>query len=269
MVLGIGFIMIAAIFPVAIKQTQATGEETNASHIAKGGVDYFEKIASGTTMPPTTASAGPGKVVASGLFWNMLQGNLIIPSDPRYAWVPLYKRDMDAKTGEASPYAQVIIIGVQVRNRSQYEAKFDTAVLGAATPNLQARPLTGTFVYANPAGSGPDLVTLADSSVVGATTSAAEGAYLVVADDASTGGATNGFIYRLGNPTSTANQWELAPGNDTYGSAATNGRPAASQAIPVFMLGRGYNDVSASPADTTFSGPAQDVAVYTTFVTVH
>ncbi len=113
MVLGIGFIMIAAIFPVAIKQTQATSEETNAATIAKGGVDYFEKIATNAVMPTTTSNPGPGMVVAADSstgggntsFWSALEGNMILPSDPRYAWVPMYKRDIDATTGVASPYA--------------------------------------------------------------------------------------------------------------------------------------------------------------------
>src|SRR6476620_7624896 len=59
MVLALGFIMIAAMFPVTIRQTQSTVEETNGAHLAKGAVDYLQNIASEDlfpyTVPPTTA----------------------------------------------------------------------------------------------------------------------------------------------------------------------------------------------------------------------
>src|SRR5947209_11960518 len=42
MILGIGFIMVAAMFPVAIKQTQLTGQETNAATLATDAADMIE-----------------------------------------------------------------------------------------------------------------------------------------------------------------------------------------------------------------------------------
>src|SRR5687768_608030 len=40
-VLGIGFIMIAAIFPVALLQTQSTLEETVGTAVTRNGVSYL------------------------------------------------------------------------------------------------------------------------------------------------------------------------------------------------------------------------------------
>ena len=61
-VLGIGFIMVAAMFPVALSQSKTTADETVAATVARGAVSYLEQIADDTpggatarpsTMPPT------------------------------------------------------------------------------------------------------------------------------------------------------------------------------------------------------------------------
>src|SRR5437773_10279821 len=49
-VLGIGFIMIAAIFPVAIQQSKATNDETTAAATAKTQISTLQDVVSnGTT----------------------------------------------------------------------------------------------------------------------------------------------------------------------------------------------------------------------------
>src|SRR2546423_11752647 len=53
MVLGIGFIMIAAMFPVTIRQTQTTMEETQAANMAKEAMAYLQSIATDENFPPT------------------------------------------------------------------------------------------------------------------------------------------------------------------------------------------------------------------------
>ena len=45
MILGIGFIMIAAMFPVAIRQTEATNQETIGASVGRGAFGYGEQIA--------------------------------------------------------------------------------------------------------------------------------------------------------------------------------------------------------------------------------
>src|SRR3954447_1513032 len=63
MILALGFIMIAAMFPVTIRQTQSTVEETSGAHLAKGAVDYLQSIASDDmfpyTVPPKTGIIPP------------------------------------------------------------------------------------------------------------------------------------------------------------------------------------------------------------------
>src|SRR5690348_329057 len=45
-ILGVGFIMVAAIFPVAIQQAKSTTEETTAAAIARGTATYVGSVLS-------------------------------------------------------------------------------------------------------------------------------------------------------------------------------------------------------------------------------
>ncbi|MDQ3439620.1 MAG: hypothetical protein M3478_04660, partial [Planctomycetota bacterium] len=130
-VLGIGFIMIAAMFPVAISQSQATAQESTAASIARGAVNHIQAIATNVNMPhtdvvpaqPARASgftavgtgAGPYSPATEG-YWNAVKGNLILQTDPRFAYVPFYRREQN------SSFAQVILIITQCRERAAYDA---------------------------------------------------------------------------------------------------------------------------------------------------
>src|SRR5438477_264784 len=48
MILGIGFIMIAAMFPVAIKQTENSQQETIGAAVARAAVDHLQQFAQQT-----------------------------------------------------------------------------------------------------------------------------------------------------------------------------------------------------------------------------
>jgi hypothetical protein len=152
MVLALGFIMIAAMFPVTIRQTQSTVEETVGAHLAKGAVDYLQGIASEDlfpyTCPPRTGIIPPQpdltkqaefvslKDVQKYLVptantpaaWGnattgyfpadyAVRGNMINANNPRTAWIPFYRREANSQV------AQVIVIAVQSRNRDQYVAQ--------------------------------------------------------------------------------------------------------------------------------------------------
>ncbi len=268
LILGIGFILIAAIFPVALKQTQATSEETTAATIAKGGVSYLAKYntqsywytpagaVASATMPdgyvhpigPTAVAGEP--VMTNTTLWPLISGNLILPSDPRYAWIPLYRQV------NGQPYVQVILIGVQARNRSFYDSN-DLAARTNGIPSLEARPLTVTTVTNTSTQQQFTFADVAGQSNLGCL---ADGAFVVIAND-SNAGNTNGWIYRLGT-NSSGNIWNLAPGNDMANATYAPGANST-----VMVIGAGYSDSNA--ATTTYSGPVQDVAAYTTFLALH
>ncbi|HWE02702.1 MAG TPA: prepilin-type N-terminal cleavage/methylation domain-containing protein [Tepidisphaeraceae bacterium] len=159
MILGIGFIMVAAMFPVAIKQTQESIDETAAADMAKeaGGILALLGNDSSTPAPGVTSGTFPetnGIVFSNSSpvngwlkfsdpkaptnvppFWNLCASNLISPNDARYAWVPFYSRGFT--NGQLSSFAQAIIIPVLDRN---------TANFVGPNPN-NANLTSGTLAY--------------------------------------------------------------------------------------------------------------------------
>jgi len=221
MILGIGFIMVAAMFPVAIKQTQLTGQESNAATLASEAANMIEKFStmrlqpSGTIMPsgygrhysnkppdstypwplspaaniPAGSTVRRGRVysfrddrymdtrlypngplVDPNATWSVVSGNLVSVSDPRLAWIPLYRRDqvwdpsafnpVTNGLGDwvESPFAEIILFAVQVRNHSAYSMANTTAATLAdrmapdlrrfASPNFLPSPPKTDFLVA-------------------------------------------------------------------------------------------------------------------------
>jgi hypothetical protein len=302
-VLGIGFIMIAAMFPVAISQSKTTSEETSASAIARGGVNYLDTIATGRNMPPTDAAnptqpalvvpfigtpaaAPPYTMTPAGTgSWQAIRGSLVLAADPRYAFVPMYRRE----TG--SNQAQVFVVAVQSRARSRYDDTDTVNLTGAQVwyANLKARPVT---VNVNPSGGGPNVPWIQITNATGANmpqaaAAVAEGTYVVIAADpggnaGSPIGTFNGRIYRVGaqavdaTGAAVANTWTLQPGNDyaaikspgpngTWGDADDTAYDLGTDATAL-IVGSEYN-METAPADD-FRGPAQDIAIYTSFIQV-
>lgn len=207
-VLGIGFIMVAAIFPVAIKQTQLNTEETVAVAVAKGGVNVM--LQAGAARNPNKRTGINGDTVTAPLLprtdvldfnsgqqlsipgsgsgpfrfgklaslrdrrfdnelntalnthvnfqrdgmWRAISANLIQPTDPRFAWVPLYIREVQyssrpGASDEVAPYARLVLFGCAVRNRTTYDAADYTPYLPASNPNAQPEP-SNHFVTLEP-----------------------------------------------------------------------------------------------------------------------
>ena len=135
MILGIGFIMVAAIFPVAIQQARTSSEETTGAAVSRGAANLLEKVARNSTMPAT----GLANIVVSGDFDGFpppaglpavrdnftlsaaVRGSAIVAADPRFGWVPFYRRSGDPLNPDTwSPFAQVIMIPVFARAQSEY-----------------------------------------------------------------------------------------------------------------------------------------------------
>src|SRR2546421_8551326 len=57
-ILGVGFIMIAALFPVAIRQSKSTADETSAAAFARVATNDMSALASTARMPWSKASSG-------------------------------------------------------------------------------------------------------------------------------------------------------------------------------------------------------------------
>src|SRR5882672_7543360 len=237
--LGIGFIMLAGMFPVAIQQTQTNVEESTGPNVARAAAHYMEEsltiddvpltIDKSTNLYPhffrlTERSDNAGNMFAMNdprrfLLWEKLKGGFILPQDSRYAWTALYKRN------PGDNFAQVIIFALQARNYSTY-SPLDVDV----PPSSSTAPfLLSTFeprylpAYLSDGGNPGEVdiiqffaTTPADAGIRdgasgpgnddGALT---EGCFVVVADDGVTAddpgtpwfdpGYANGRIYRIGN----------------------------------------------------------------------
>lgn len=293
MVLGIGFIMIAAMFPVTIRQTQTTLEESEAASMARGAMVYLQTQATEENFPVTTASMGSARVrsmqealpprAAVGLAgWLATRGNYINAVNPRLAWVPMYRRGLDPD-GFPSPLAQVFIVAVQARNKSQYfslpgpqSSYSDIMPTAGAQSALEPRPIKVDLKYDSVNHNG--MMTI-DFGYL-----AAPGAYVIIAEDQNppvpgkAAGQSNGRIYRLGNPIDEAGGvWSLAPDGDMIRQNGMTGGPVVTGddndlvkiKTEAYIIGRGYTD-PANPVNGPdgYSGPAQDIGVYTGFIRI-
>ena len=300
-VLGIGFIMIAAVFPVAIQQSKVTADETVAATAARAGVATVTAL--GRQAHPTiqfkmlpvtgTSTLTRGQVspiasrTGSEASWAMIRGDLVFAQDPRYAYVPLYRRDGDpANTTTWGDTAQIYIVTVQCRSTLRpanttvsingnnvtvpvrIEPRFDIYDYGvdldtSATPftnfnNLAPRRVKIKDLKDNPNGDPLDLVTFdlanpkADEPNQNLPRAVAQGCYLILEQ--------TGQIYRVGAPRDEANGlWELIPGSDL------NDNTEEVSNTDGFVIGREWH---APYGPDNFIGSAQDISIFTTYIPV-
>jgi Tfp pilus assembly protein PilV len=228
--LGIGFIMIAAVFPVAIQQTSAVSDETQGTALARDAIKKIQQAAdsvatadagsasANTLFPVTGTSAAPniyaitttgtGNVnlltatPASNGLMAALGADSFFTGDHRFGWVGFYRRD-----SATSPFVQVYVISLQNPNFANYLYPVPTpnqTVVSAAVPPPvppsaygysppQAAQIQASFYY-NTDGSTNIIVSYPMSQQ---TPNALTGAYALVAS-----GNANmvGRFFRLGIP---------------------------------------------------------------------
>ena len=373
MILGIGFIMVAAMFPVAIKQTENSQQETIGAAVARGAVDYVQQFAkqtyldsqdkspsghplcllrptvpfpphlrnnynlwtacTGTNDDPTHNPALPALLTELGtqitpllspplpkvingevwqldvdnsnslaqgipavdqamalnnqslapltfpqnevgrLLWSIATQNMVQTSDPRFAWVAFYKRDLIlsgttlAPIVSYAPYAQVIVVALQATNTQTYPSMLDKnnlpLDLTEQTPEISIRPTYSTqgacTIHPPDATHLNYWVDFAQDATQAIR--AADGAFVIVSDD-QRGGSLNGHVYRLGIYDQTLFSGEFAPG---YGPPPADQRIinfAGTLPVMAFIVGKAQDP--SNPG--TFTGRAQDIAVYSTFI---
>jgi len=276
MILGIGFIMIAAIFPVALTQTKLTTEEAAAATQTAGAVHYLQQYATDASLPPTIAAPppppppivppvvyAPVQVLPAAAIQAM-GGNVISTANPRQGLVPLYRRS------PGWPYAQVIFLPVHSRNRSVYTPGADVGVtfrVHALTvannfrATTQQNPIT-TQIKFN-AATTSDLDALS------------EGAYIVVAEHGVMGSVPQNYlagrIYRIGTKVDPSDNttWNLMPGWDFRQEPGLDGKLYTADDVTtmkgatVFFVGRDTDDPGVG---TAYTGTGQDVSAFTTFI---
>lgn len=237
--LGAGFIMLAGIFPVAIRQAQTSVEQTTAAAVGKLAVELLRPLVSNGNLPVTGNEV---RQLPVGLE-QQVRRDRVLTQDRRTGWTALYRRRANTN------YAEIIVLVARVRGGDQFvHLPF---VTGADT----GQPLVeGAFNWDN---AGVSTVTLTSDD--GA---AVEDGYVVVAGPDGTNAAFVGNVYRLGFRQS-GDTWFLQPGAWYDSSGTLSGK--------VFVFGRaGVPDGSTpDPYDAvpgSFAGASQAVGVYTTIL---
>jgi Tfp pilus assembly protein PilV len=302
-IIGIGFIMVAAIFPVAIQQTQSSVTEAAAIAVGRDAIRYLQISASSSLLPATGTIGAPQLAILPSNLTTL--GNQLANIDHRYSWVGLYRRDMMNVTinGTAvsipAAYIQVWIIVAQSTAEGQPAfssppvqmwQSASTQTLNAITgvtlpfPNLYAGipalpGIPGVAVGYYPTTSNQYIEFPNTTGIPTYPTPAAPGAYVVIAASADT--TLVGQVLRLGT-LYAGTTWNLLPGNQmnlnddpnvaSYSATLSSTGMSGGVNLPaVFILGRPpvppvtYNNTITN-ITYTFSGPAQDVACVTGFV---
>lgn len=302
-ILGVGFIMIAGIFPVAIQQNQTTNEESEAAAAAREAANTIANIAqqgspagmvvnnateamqftspngpvasvtplatvpmfpptvkqhtSLPTVPVANLVAPPAIVVPfGGARWQAIQNSVILASDPRYAYVPFYKRENNSNV------AELIVVAVAVRNRPIYQSSEDVGFARTTGLPLGVSPNASisVHIYANnTAGTGPDNQTTPYMTIVPNTirtsTTCVEGGFVTFPMNVA--GTPQGRTYCLGRALGGASGtlFEIEPGDDLSEGPGADG---------LWGTGDDEYDTPVSGAAAIYAPPAtlQPVVVY-------
>jgi hypothetical protein len=289
-VLGVGFIMVAAMFPAALKQTQAAVEDATASALWIDVARKFNEMAKNKVQPApangavqylldqTMPADGSGNSAQadsrvftfddkrlSGLpalqrtvLWEFARGNMLLEEDPRFAVVPLFRREADnTASNKAAAEAQLFLIAVRCRYKTAYDASDLFFKVPNTYPNLGATlfDVTVNPVKANlPDGSQPDAPWIQFRN--GNTDVLGLGAYVVISD--ATPKNKNGQIYRLAQHALPAapDLYYIAPDAAGAGDVYVVTPPFATYSAKALVVGRGLN-----PATSQYEGPVQDLAI--------
>jgi hypothetical protein len=236
-ILGVGFIMIAAIFPVATEQTRNTADEAVAAALARSAVTTIQKMTDSSDFVAANMTATFNNV------WAKVSSSAIDASDPRYAWVPFF-----SKFGNGPYRLSVLIVRRQIHG-NYLPADTQTTLL----------PKGVTL-------SGGGIVRLSDGTYrvdierdpAGNFQCVAPGTFLIIGQ-----GDTNasGAVVRVGEYLSESDtfvSYRLQPGQSLSDSEYCYAGTTAS------IIGREFID--SNHPELGCDGSTQDVSVYTTFL---
>lgn len=272
-VMGVGMIMVAGIFPVAIKQTRDNVEDTMGTIVAQDAIKLLQNVSfvdidtSGNLTrdllrPAAQAPLGQSVVYpfdpspsAPDPLWNRVRGDVIVQNDPRYAWVGFFRREVATTptTGGNlwAPTAQVFVIAVRVRNKDVYAYPNDTQ--GYLAPKLmKISVLWDQNLYP----SGAIQFTSGPIDAVG------DGAFVILKSGSVGQTIKNGRIYKLGSQVpGTSDTWYLVPPYHVNVGSIADFNSTESVSGPAYVVGRG-------PDAAGYSGPVQDIGIATGFISV-
>jgi hypothetical protein len=242
---------------------------------------------------------GGGTSKHNMVLWQSIARNLILPGDMRFGYAVMYRRDAIVRGKPSSPgssiapatFAQIIVIGMQCRTKQSYDPTPTTGDLNPAPPaNIPPTPFiprpAGALVNSNGTSTGKGvLITLPAytggpsyldfGNVGGFPPMLADNAYVVISDDnvpwgKPSHGSLNGRIFRVGTAPTSGTAWQLLPGSDVTTSdlAALTNMQTDLGGVPQFNVLIVGRTPTVSGGMVTFTGPAQDVTAYTTYLPI-
>ncbi len=282
MILGIGFILIAAIFPVGLAQTKSNFDETHAASLARSGAAEVGRLAYAADFvnPSITPLQIFGDNTTAAATSKIARNNMISPSDPRYAWVGLYRRVTGSQNtaqlclflvNRSDPIVKANTISSAPNDVAAIEprrVRLDISTTGIATISAPVTPQNGEQYNQNAAGPGGFVLIMNDN--LGNNTDITD-----TNDRAAASGRLNGRVYRLG--TQTGNAFEMFPGAEfgtptfSWDADSNTGTPDKVVPIPSLINAQAYivgRNRTVEPPVDTFDGPVMDVAYYTTFISL-
>jgi type II secretory pathway pseudopilin PulG len=301
-ILGIGFIMIAALFPVAIQQSTSISNETAGQLVCRDAIRMISQAASaqgGSALFPstiqgtnTTGSVMPFPYTpGANTLYQALGPNAFFSADKRYGWVGFYRRD-----SATSPYAQVFVIALQNPNFPNYVVTgqpagslVTTGVVPPPIPPSQYNappPTAPSYVVSLSLYTKDGVSTEADLSTNSSPSpfNACTGAFLLIAHDPGDSGlkraegTMTGQILRLGteiDTTGSNNQFLAQPGMDANNSNGDSFEfgVSSSTSMTCYVIGRAPMQSSAAIGNNlyqgNFTGPNQDIAAMSAYITVN
>jgi hypothetical protein len=276
-VMGIGFIMVAAMFPVAIRQRQQATDESISATIGQQARQTLSRVATSsrflvpsapvpdnmvTTVQLTTAAPGIPT-------WDFIRDSLVLGSNPRYGWAPVYRRHL------GNSYAEVLYFVAQSTNTPTYTSIDSTIAANApadpvTVPTLCPKTVNVTVAYS---AAPPSLMNIQSVSTTGANEAEAAvvNGFIIVNN---TNFAVNDVkVYRLGDfksvdttTTPPTYQFELQPGNDPTNTNESN--DGSHPTFTAYILGKSLQNPAFRYNSTSnpYVGSAQDIAVFRTLV---
>jgi type II secretory pathway pseudopilin PulG len=281
--LGIGFIMIAGIFPVAIEQSTTTANETAGQLVCRDAIRMIQNAASmygGSALfaaTPVSTNSNAGTLIQfPASLYQALGANTFFTTDRRYAWVGFYRRDANPSTGVAYPYAQVFVIALENPNFSNYAGPPPIPGTPGTPPPTSVALAAATINASLNENAGVSNVTFSGAGLP-TPSNAVTGAFVLVANDpGNTGsqvprpaGTLNGRLYRLGVDQSgdtDSTEFQLEPGMDLNNSNNDNYEGGSGGNLTCFMIGRAPANVNGTG---NFTGPNQDIAAMSAMISVN
>jgi type II secretory pathway pseudopilin PulG len=299
MILGIGFIMIAAIFPVGLSQSKSNFDETQAASVARGAVAVLAQMATDADFPSTGGIVTPVQASPTANRTLMAQSNMINAADQRYAWVALYSRRNDSRSAHvmvivvnrpdpfdasrvnvgADPFASNASF-IRTSNTRSLEPRVVYMQFGADAMSITSIGGTdGRYYNDNAAGPSGFVIIAPTPAQIALTDLTAQNpsndaAISTDPEDATAAAQQlNGHAYRIGEVRDPATGqfgvfpgYEFQPETFIYKHSTLGYRKITinqpSQKMYAYIVSKNRNTANG------FEGPLMDVAYYTSFITV-